>query len=195
MVMMFKSTNDFCQRGVSLIEVLVTVIILSIGLLGIFGLQSRLQTSEMEAYQRSQALLLLSDMANRIAVNRNAAESYASATSEVGAGMTCPTTTATQQQRDTGEWCEALKGAGEVAAGNKLGALIGGRGCVESLGGGEYMVTVAWQGLMPLTAPPESVSCGAGSYDGAAGSACVDDLCRRVVTTIVRVANLGVGGL
>jgi type IV pilus assembly protein PilV len=188
---MFKQPIICSQRGVTLIEVLVTVIILSVGLLGIVGLQSRLQTSEMEAYQRSQALLLLNDMASRIAVNRNAAADYAPATFEVGAGINnCPTTTATQQQRDTGEWCEALKGAGELSSGSKVGALIGGRGCVESLGDGEYMVTVAWQGLMPLAAPPESVACGKDSYDGPAGSVCTGDLCRRVVTTIVRVADL-----
>jgi len=179
------------QRGVTLIEVLVTVIILSIGLLGVAGLQSRLQQSEMEAYQRSQALLLLNDMAQRIISNRNAAASYVTATTGVGVSLTnCPTTTATQQQRDTGEWCEALKGAGETASGSKVGAMIGGRGCVESLGGGEYMITVAWQGLAPVSIPPASVACGKDSYDGPVGSTCSGDLCRRVVTTIVRVATL-----
>lgn len=176
------------QRGISLIEVLVTVIILSIGLLGMAGLQSRLQQSEMEAYQRSQALLLLNDMAQRITSNRSAAANYVTATTGVGVSLAnCPTTTATQQQRDTSEWCEALKGAGETASGSKVGAMIGGRGCVESLGSGEYMITVAWQGLGPLAAPPASVACGKDSYDGVG---CSGDLCRRVVTTIVRVTTL-----
>lgn len=176
------------QHGISLIEVMVTVFILAVGLLGMAGLQSRLQQSEMEAYQRSQALLLLNDMAQRIASNRNAAASYVTATTGVGVSLAnCPTTTATQQQRDTGEWCEALKGAGETSSGSKVGAMIGGRGCVESLGGDEYMITVAWQGLAPLVAPPASVACGKDSYDG---SGCSGDLCRRVVTTIVRVATL-----
>ncbi|MNG03318.1 hypothetical protein D3C84_863910 [compost metagenome] len=179
------------QRGISLIEVLVTVIILSIGLLGIAGLQSRLQTSEMEAYQRSQALILLNDMANRIASNRNNAVSYVTGTtSPLGAGMTCPTTTATRQQSDAGEWCDALQGAAETSGGSNVGAMLGGRGCVESLGGGQYLVTVAWQGLAPISAPPAGVGCGKDSYDGPTGSTCSGDLCRRVVTTIVRVAAL-----
>ena len=63
------------QRGASLIEVLVTLVIVAFGLLGIVGMQARLQVSEMEAYQRSQALLLLNDMANRIAINRQLAGS------------------------------------------------------------------------------------------------------------------------
>lgn len=178
------------QRGISLIEVMVTVFILAVGLLGMAGLQSRLQQSEMEAYQRSQALMLLNDMANRISTNRNAAGTYVTDTAGVGVSLTnCPTGTSTKE-RDMNEWCEALKGAGETASGSKVGAMIGGRGCVESLGSGQFMITVAWQGLIPLTAPPSSVACGKDSYDGPTGAACSGDLCRRVVTTIVRVATL-----
>jgi type IV pilus assembly protein PilV len=51
------------------------------------------------------------------------------------------------------------------------------------------MVTVAWQGLTPLAAPPASVDCGANSYDAGSGN-CVNDLCRRAVTTLVRIAIL-----
>lgn len=179
------------QRGVTLIEVLVTVIILSIGLLGIAGLQSRLQQSEIEAYQRSQALLLLNDMANRIASNRNNASTYVTgATTPLGVGMTCPANSGSRKQRDASEWCTALQGAAEASGGLSVGAMLGGRGCVESLGSGQYLVTVAWQGLAPISAPPAGVACGKDSYDGPAGSTCSGDLCRRVVTTIVRVATL-----
>ncbi len=179
------------QRGASMIEVLVTIVIIAFGLLGMAGLQVRLQTSEMESYQRSQALLLLNDMANRIATNRNNAASYVTtAASPLGAGMTCPTATATVVQRDLGEWCNALQGAGETtdAGATKVGAMVGGRGCVENVDG-DYLVSVAWQGLTPIAAPPDSVACGANSYNGASGS-CVNDLCRRTVTTLVRIATL-----
>jgi len=178
------------QRGASMIEVLVTLVVVSFGLLGLAGLQTRLQTSEMESYQRSQALLLLNDMANRIATNRSNAPSYATtAANPLGVGMVCPTTTATMVQRDLNEWCNALQGAGETTGGNKVGAMIGGRGCVEDLGSGEYFITIAWQGLTPISAPPDAVACGANSYD-TAGSSCVSDLCRRTVTTLVRIATL-----
>lgn len=183
-------SKKYEQQGISLIEVMVTVLILAIGLLGMAGLQSRLQVTEMEAYQRSQALLLLKDMEGRLISNRNNAGSYVTATTGVGAGIICPTTTASQVNRDLGQWCLALQGAGESASGNSVGAMLGGRGCVESLGGGAYMLTVAWQGLTPLSAPPASVACGQGSYNGATGSVCQNDLCRRVVTTIVRVNTL-----
>ena len=178
------------QSAFSLIEVLVTLVILAIGLLGVAGMQARLQQSEMEAYQRSQALLLLDDMASRLAANRNVAGSYVTATAAAAAGSSCPTSVATQLARDASEWCNALQGAGETSGTSKVGAMIGGRGCVQALGSGEYLLTVAWQGMGPLTAPPAGVTCGADAYDGAAGGVCLDDLCRRVVTSIVRVATL-----
>lgn len=180
-------------RGASMIEVLVTMVIIAFGLLGMAGLQVRMQASEMESYQRSQALLLLNDMANRMATNRTAvlAGSYAIAsTSPVGTGMTCALPgTPTTVQRDIYEWCMALQGAGEVKGGAKVGAMIGGRGCIEAIGGGDYMLTVAWLGLTPISAPPEAVACGVNNYD-TASSPCVSDLCRRAVTTVVRIATL-----
>ena len=180
------------HRGFSMIEVLVTIVIIAFGLLGIAGLQVRLQMSEMESYQRSQALLLLNDMANRIAVNRNNAASYVTtAANPLGEGMVCPTTTTTAAQRDLGEWCNALQGAGETtdSGATKVRVLVGGRGCVESVGS-DYLVTVVWQGRTPINAPPTSVACGANSYNAASSSPCVDDLCRRPVTTLVRIAAL-----
>jgi len=56
--------------------------------------------------------------------------------------------------------------------------------------GREYLITVAWQGMAPIQAPPDSVPCGETLYDGPAGSPCVNDLCRRVVTTVVRISDL-----
>lgn len=181
------------ERGVTLVEVLIAMIILAMGLLGLVGLQGRLQVLQMEAYQRAQALILLNDLATRIAINRNNAASYVTANA-VGTGMACPVAAVgeTRAQSDLRQWCNAIQGASETvgAGATRVGAMLGGRGCVESLGSNEYMVTVAWQGLAPVSAPPESVTCGEGDYDGGADSVCEDDLCRRVVTTIVRISTL-----
>ena len=175
------------QRGTSMIEVLVTMIILVIGLLGLAGLQARLQSSEMEAYQRAQALVLLNDMASRIATNRsNAADYVTGAGNPLGVGTACSASTATRQESDAGDWCRALQGAGETLSNNNVGAMVGGRGCVEDLGSGEYLVTVAWQGLTPISAPIPA--CGQNLYNG--GTACTGDLCRRVITTVVRIGDL-----
>jgi type IV pilus assembly protein PilV len=187
MVMARGAANE---HGISLIEVLVTLIILAVGMLGVMGLQTRLQQSDMEVYQRSQALILLDDMASRLAANRNQAASYVTgAANPLGVGMTCPTSSTTQLERDKADWCDALQGAAEAEGGSQVGAMLGGRGCVESLGGGQYLITVAWQGVSPLNAPPAGVACGRNAYN-AAGTSCTGDRCRRVVTTVVRVAAL-----
>ena len=180
------------QRGTSMIEVLVTLVIIAFGLLGMAGLQMRLQVSEMESYQRSQALLVLNDISNRMVVNRSNVAAYLVAPgSPLGAGMTCPTTTTTTVQRDLKEWCDILQGTSETTSSGatKQGGMIGGRGCIEQVGA-EYLITVAWQGLTPISAPPSSVACGANSYNASAGSPCVSDRCRRTVTTVIRIATL-----
>lgn len=181
------------QSGTTMIEVLVTIVILLFGLLGLAGLQARLQVSEVESYQRAQALILLNDMASRISANRTNASSYVTtASSPLGSGMTCPVTTSTLQQRDSGEWCQLLQGAAETnsTSSTKVGALIGGRGCVESLSGttSEYLITVTWKGMDPIVAPPSGIACGKNAYD--TGSSCTGDKCRRYVSTIVRIATL-----
>ncbi len=186
------------MAGATMIEVLVTMVIIAFGLLGIAGLQVRLQSSEVEAYQRTQALLLLNDLKWRIEANRLQSAKYAETaplTAPVGAGMvTCPVPaagTATRAELDVAEWCNALQGAAELTGASRVGAMIGGRGCVEDLtppastGGQVLRVTVAWQGLTPLAAPPEA--CGTDLYDG---PGCESDRCRRTVSTIVRLANL-----
>jgi type IV pilus assembly protein PilV len=180
------------QGGSGLIEVLVTLVIVAVGLLGLFGLQSRLQLSEMESYQRTQALVLLDDMASRITTNRGSAVDYVTTAADpLGTGMACPALggTPTRQEIDAAEWCAALQGAAEVSGGNRIGAMVGARGCVETLPDNEYLVTVTWQGLTPVSTPPAEVACGKDLYDGA-DSACTADRCRRTVTTIVRIATL-----
>ena len=178
------------QSGTSLVEVLVTMVILSIGLIALVVLHGRLHLLQMESYQRSQALILLNDMASRITLNRYDVDNYLTLGAPLGIGQACPVGLATRQQADVSEWCAALQGAAETLGANQVGAMVGGRGCVEDIGGGEYLVTVAWQGQAPVSAPPASVTCGEGAFDGPAGTPCQNDLCRRVVTTVVRIATL-----
>ncbi|MEP6389104.1 MAG: hypothetical protein ABJ056_04185 [Halioglobus sp.] len=180
-----------------MIEILVTIAILVIGLWGLMEMQTRLQISEMESYQRTQALMLVDDMANRIGTNRRNASLYVTV-AEQGAGVAncaTPAVTAALEIRDEAEWCAAIKGAAEQSGGTEVGALVGGRGCVKSLsasGVEEYMVIVVWQGLTPIAAPPAEVDCGENEYDIPVGSACAaaPDFCRRYVSRLVRIADL-----
>ena len=192
-----------------MIEVLITIVIVIIGLLGLLEMQSRLQKSEVESYQRTQALILLNDMVSRMSANRAFVGRYAT---EVGAytgvGDSCddpndialPTASdpnavgAYVVELDVREWCVALQGAAEVSdSGSNVGAMIGARGCIESIPP-EYRISVVWQGLTPIKAPPAAVSCasGLGFYDQPPGSDCAANAesCRRYVATQIRIADL-----
>ncbi|QBQ56270.1 type IV pilus modification protein PilV [Nitrosococcus wardiae] len=60
-------------KGYSLLEVLISVVILSIGLLGLAGLQATGLRNNHSAYLRSQATLLAYDIFDRMRANRTAA--------------------------------------------------------------------------------------------------------------------------
>jgi type IV pilus assembly protein PilV len=180
------------QGGALMIEVLVAIAIVIFGVLAVMRVQGRLQLSEVEAYQRTQALILLDDMVSRIETNRNDAENYVTA-SPLGTGADCTEPgTPTLQETDSSQWCSALQGAAETQGGSNVGAMIGGRGCVEEVVGPgvrEYLITVVWQGMTPIAAPPASITCAANAFDEV-GTSCVNDLCRRYVSTIIRQADL-----
>jgi len=176
--------------GFSLLEVLVTIIIMTLGLLGLAGLQVKIQNAEMESYQRGQALLLLNDMVERIAVNRANAASYVSADA-FGTGDAQPASCGglAGVPLDQCEWSNALKGSAEKSGTASIGAMIGARGCVTEIQApnaaagvcapGIYEVQVAWQGINETVAPMGTRTCGQGLY----GS----ETLRRVVSTRLTV--------
>jgi type IV pilus assembly protein PilV len=59
------------HRGATLVEVMVAVLILSIGLLGVAGLQMVSLKSGHSAYQRSQATWLANDLTDRLRARRS----------------------------------------------------------------------------------------------------------------------------
>lgn len=64
------------QQGINLIEVMVTVAITSIGLLGLNSLQLQANRSTQDSGNRSQAVWMLEDMANRIRANNISVFAY-----------------------------------------------------------------------------------------------------------------------
>ncbi len=177
------------QRGITIIEVLVTMVIMAFGLLGLANLQGKIKVGLLESYQRSQAVILLSDMTERINANRLQAASYVS-TAAFGVGDTQPADCsglAAIAARDKCEWSNALKGAGETKAGNSVGAMTDARGCISLIQAanpvdgvctpGIYLITVAWQGMVKTSAP--AVLCASGLYG--------EDTYRRVISTRVSI--------
>jgi len=60
-------------KGFTLIEVLVTIVITTVGLLGFAALLNRAVVSNRQAYMRTQADIMAYDLAERMRVNRAAA--------------------------------------------------------------------------------------------------------------------------
>lgn len=60
------------QKGISLLESLVAIIVLSLGLLGILGAQMRTLTNTQDSARRLQAIRLIEDLSERIKVQPDA---------------------------------------------------------------------------------------------------------------------------
>ena len=177
------------ERGAALIEVLVSILIVSFGLLALAGLQTKMNSALLESYQRAQALTVLEDMTQRIQANQSQSVNYVAAS--LGTGDALPADCSALLTRaliDRCEWSNALKGAAEVnTGGDNIGAMIGARGCIEQLQvanptlgicqPGIFRVTVAWQGLNATVAP--AVACGVGLYG--------DETLRKAVSSRVIV--------
>lgn len=63
------------QAGTSLIEILVTILIVSFGLLGVAGVVGNGLKNNHSSYGRTQANILAADIIDRMRANRNDAES------------------------------------------------------------------------------------------------------------------------
>ena len=199
-----RQTYSYRARlmGFSMIEVLVTIVIISIGLLGVAGMHARVSVMEMESYQRSQALVLLDDIDSRVRALRGDLTGPLNQTSGpviVGPGGTSgynPSSPADCYGKMGAElqvcqWAAALNGAAEKVAGSNVGAMLGARGCIFRVPPSptlspsdpiaEFYLVVVWQGLA-ATADPD-----AGTYaaDCASGIAFGAGLRRAAVTRVL----------
>ena len=189
------------QKGFSMIEVLVTVVILAVGLLGIAALQFMSKRSNFEAVQRTAATMLAYDIIERMRTNSTQLMEYAgdaSTPSPLLGGATqstpdpnCSTASCTPfklSQYDLWEWERSLDGASEImtASGNNTGGLVSPTACITTTvpagitdRSGEYRIAIAWRGPTPLSDPTIS-TCGLGSgkYNSEGGGA---DIHRRVL--------------
>lgn len=171
------------HRGFSMIEVLITLIIVTFGLLGMANFVTRATAASVEASQRARASALLQDMAGRLSSNKPAAAADAYNT-DAALGETALTNCAlpTTAERDLCEWNNLLAGTNETAAGGAAPVLTF-RGCITRPNAVDpvFVITVAWATNLPGIPPADS--CAAGAF----GS---DESLRRTLRTVVRVATL-----
>ena len=175
-----SSTPRSRQSGATMIEILVTIGILMIGLLGLAGLQTQVASAEFEGYQRAQALVLIQEFADRMQANKKNASAYV--VNDIGVNVGIQNCSALAgAPRDICEFSNELVGAAEKqgAGGAAVGAMLGARACVTNPAPNQYLITVAWQGFTSAGSPKEA--CGQGQYGTGK---------RRTVSYPVQVATL-----
>jgi type IV pilus assembly protein PilV len=119
-------------RGLTLIEILIALLILSVGLLGLAGLQTMSLRFNATAYQRTQATTLAYDFADRMRANRQAAlnDEYNIAAEDPVPACGAANAAGTVPQQDIAMWrntlaCRLPQSTGSVTRnGNEFTLLV-----------------------------------------------------------------------
>jgi type IV pilus assembly protein PilV len=166
------------QRGFSLIETMVAVLVTSVSLLGMAGMQVTSKRAGGEAIQRTTATAMAMDILERMRSNPQALAAYSTVeTAGLGGGTigSEPSPSCTNDTTDVcnalqlaahdlWEWEQAIDGAAETRVVDEqtlaIGGLLNPTGCI-TVTGGLVTVTMAWEGYEALASPGSSL-CGAG---------------------------------
>lgn len=103
------------QRGITLIESLVAIVIAALGILGIVGVQMRTLSDTQTTVRRAQAIRLIEDLSERLKVNPNAMaslSSYTSGFSDAPPSGDCNTKACSQAElavHDLHSWKESVE--------------------------------------------------------------------------------------
>jgi type IV pilus assembly protein PilV len=190
-----KTSQHKNQRGMSLIEILVAVFVVSIGLLGVARMELLAKQSNAEAIQRTSASQLANDMMEKMRANPKTLNSYVGITVGTGTlaqpGADCMTTACLDTQLASWQiwqWEQSLIGAGEQSGGKNAGGLENPRGCINGPAGGsgEYTIAIVWRGKTP-SPNPATTNCGNGA--NLYGS---NEKYRRVITMTFFVSSNGI---
>ena len=127
------------QSGFTLLEVLISLVILAIGLLGLSALQVTGLKDNLSAYQRSQATQLTYDIIDRMRANKISASNYltsymapSTATQIAGCSTSAGCNASQMAQNDLYEWNTEL-----------TDLLPNGKGTI-TVSGDTYTVSVSW---------------------------------------------------
>jgi len=206
-----------CEAGIGLIEVLITLFILAIGLLGIAGTQFMSKRASYESVQRTTATFLANDIIERMRANSNVLFNYVNGDTPWGGGTitTVPPVPAANNAiaialYDLYEWEQAIDGvaeiAGTVAAGTPTGGLVFPSACVyttvpvaSTSQTGQYMVAIVWRGSAKLSDPvnpnlppapaPDPYECGRTSGNYNSEGSTTDNAHRRILIVNTYIAQ------
>ncbi|WP_051560028.1 type IV pilus modification protein PilV [Marinobacterium jannaschii] len=126
------------QKGFSLLEVLIALVVFSIGMLGLLALQSSSTVTLSNSQSLSDAVVLAQDMADRLRANSDealtgAVYNGASAASESSKNCASGCSAAERAQKDVNDWF------GDITT-----QLPGGGGSLSRTGSA-FIVSVTWQ--------------------------------------------------
>jgi type IV pilus assembly protein PilV len=169
------------QRGFSLIELLVALIVFSVGLLAVAGLQVVSKQANFEAVQRTSASQVAYGLLEDMRLNGDAIATYLGA-GEMGGGTrgdepapNCSgVSVCTAEQKalhDLWFWEQVLDGDLETSGGVGAGGLTLPTLCITGPAGGSagvYEVTIAWRGSASLNNGNASACGTAGANYGGA---------------------------
>jgi len=169
-----------CQSGFSLLELLVSLAIFSVGLLSIAGLQTVSKQANFEAVQRTSAAQIAYGMLEDMRTNGDAIGVYLAA-GELGngsrgtepapncrSGASC--NAAQKATHDLWVWEQVIDGNLETRGGAGTGGLVQPTLCVTGAAGGVagmYQVTIAWRGTASMTGTVNNACGTAGGNYGA----------------------------
>ena len=176
------------QSGFSLIELLVALVVFTIGLLAVAGLQMVSKQANYESLQRTTAAQIANGLLEDMRTNGNGIDTYLAA-GDLGGGSqgaepapNCSSgsecNAAEKATFDLWVWEQMLDGSLEMNAGTAAGGLLLPTLCIGGplLGGaGTYQVTIVWRGSASITNVSASL-CGAVS-----GNYGVQNVLRRIV--------------
>lgn len=163
------------NNGFSLLELLIALVVFSIGLLAIAGLQTVSKQANFEAVQRTTAAQVANGLLEDMRTNGNGIDIYAAA-AQLGGGSipaepvpNCrdgnECNAAQKAAHDLWFWEQVLDGNLETNAGTGAGGLVLPTLCVTGPvagGAGVYTVTIVWRGTASITSNVAD-ACGAAS--------------------------------
>lgn len=135
-----RQSHRRSQQGVALLEVLIAFFVLSIGLLGLAGLQIKALQFNQSAFQQSQATVAVYDMLDRMRLNRSAISSGAYNTG----GFVSTHSGGSLADADLNTWLTAIRGN-----------LPDGEGSVECDSNLVCVVSVRWASRFNVTGDPD----------------------------------------
>lgn len=168
------------MRGAGLIEVMIAMLIFTIGVLSLATMQIASKRSIYEAEQRSMATALARDISERMRSNPNQLNAYVvNNIGDEGSLLTVPDpncmssncTPAQLAAYDLADWEAQLVGAAELQGSTNTGGLVSPRACITN-SSGQVAIAIAWLGVSSTTNPAES-ACGSdvtGLYDDPDGA-------------------------